>query len=122
MMDVRVPLFPGEVGRNKITARSLSSRRSYQTSDRGARDRDPAIHPMTPATLGAGRDIDRPVFLDLTQCYPCIEQGGFFETQPECPGDFDGRRDTFVPVLAQLIGTLAHGILIETRRRVVSYS
>jgi len=122
MMNFRVPLSPSEIGRNEVTTFPLSLGRSNQASDRGTRHRDPAINTMTPSAFSAGRDIDRAVFLHLTQCDPFIEQGGFFETQPECPGDFHHRRDPLVPVLAQLVSTLVHDLSIEACGRVCSCS
>ena len=122
VMDVGVPLFPCEIGRNQIPAPTLGIGRAYQTADRSACNRNPAIHTMAPAAFGARRDIDRTVLLYLTQRDPCIEQGRFLETQTQRPGDFHGRRDPLVAVLAQFVGTLAHDPLVETCRRVGTHA
>ncbi len=53
---------------------------------------------MASAAFGAGRDIDRTVFLDLTQSDPRIEQRRLFEAQTQRPGDFHQRRDPLMPV------------------------
>ena len=76
---------------------------------------------MAPAALGAGRDIDRTVFLHLTQGDSGIEHRGFFKPQTQRTAHFHRRRDPFVPAMAQVVGTLAHDPLIETRWRVGSY-
>ena len=122
IVDLRIPLSPGKTGRNQVTSGPLSLSRSHEAADCSTCDWDPAINPMTPAAFGAGRDIDRAVFLRLTQRDPCIEQGSLLETQAQRSGKFRYRRDPLMPVQAKPISTLAHGLLIETRRSVGSCS
>jgi hypothetical protein len=50
-----------------------------------------------------------------------LAKRGFPETQAQHPSDFYHRRDPLVPVPAQVVRTLAHGLSFETRRRVDSY-
>ena len=80
-MNMRIPLFPGQVGRNEISAVpwAIAARTRQPIAPRR---RDPAIDPMTPAPFGASRDIDRTVFRGLRRAMRALSSDASLEPEP----------------------------------------